>query len=107
MLPFVALLFLAFIQVGVVVRAQILVTHVAREAARAAAVDARPEAAREAAAHATTLDPARLTVTVRGRDGPGSRVVVHVECVVDTDVPLAGAFVGDVTLEAEATMRVE
>jgi Flp pilus assembly protein TadG len=106
-LPVVVLLLLAVVQVGLLVRAQVLVTHMAREAARAAAVDSRPEAAVEAARAATTLDPNRLSVRVDGRSGPGSRVVVHVTYEVPTDVPLVGALLDDVTLEAEATMRVE
>ena len=49
LLPFLALLLLAVIQVGLVVRDQVLVVHVAREAARAAAVDTADSAARDAA----------------------------------------------------------
>src|SRR5207247_8954779 len=48
-LPLVALLLLVLVQVGLVVRDQVLVVHAAREAAREAAVDAAPEAARRAA----------------------------------------------------------
>ena len=44
-LPLVVLFLLAVVQVGLVVRAQVLVTHAAREAARAAAVDPDPAAA--------------------------------------------------------------
>jgi Flp pilus assembly protein TadG len=106
-LPLVVLLLLSVVQVGVLVRAEVLVTHAAREAARAAAVDSDPQAAARAAAVATTLDPHRLHVDVRGRDGPGSRVQVTVTYIAATDVPLVGALLGDVTLHADATMRVE
>jgi Flp pilus assembly protein TadG len=106
-LPLVALLLLAIVQVGLVVRAQVLVTHAAREAARAAAVDDDPHAAAAAAAASATLDPARLVVTAEGRGEAGSQVHVHVIYRAPTGVPLVGALLGDVTLTADATMRVE
>jgi Flp pilus assembly protein TadG len=106
-LPLVVLFLLAVVQVGLVVRAQVLVTHAAREAARAAAVDDAPDAAVRAASAATDLDPRRVVVDVRGRAGRGSQVHVRVRYRAATDVPFVGALVGDVTIEAEATMRVE
>ena len=106
-LPLVVLLLLAVVQVGLLVRAEVLVTHAAREAARSAAVDSDPQAAARAAAVATTLDPHRMTVRVEGRNGPGSRVRVEITYDAPTDVPLVGGLIGDVTLHASATMRVE
>jgi Flp pilus assembly protein TadG len=106
-LPLVVLMLLAVVQVGLLVRAEVLVTHAAREAARAAAVDPDPQAAAKAAALATTLDPQHLSVQVNGRNGPGSRVQVEVTYTAATDVPLVGRLLGDVTLHATATMRVE
>jgi Flp pilus assembly protein TadG len=106
-LPFVVLLLLAVVQVGLVVRAQVLVTHAAREAARAAAVELDPQAPVVAAHLATNLDPGRMSVTSEGRAGRGSYVTVHVSYAESTDVPLVGAVLGDVDLTAEATMRVE
>jgi Flp pilus assembly protein TadG len=106
-LPVVALLLLAVIQIGLLVRAEVLVTHAAREAARAAAVDAHPDAARNAAISSSSLDARRLTVLVQGRNGPGSRAQVEVVYDAPTDVPLVGGLLGDVTLRATATMRVE
>jgi hypothetical protein len=106
-LPLVVLLLLAVVQVGLLVRAEVLVTHAAREAARSAAVDADPQAATRAAGLATTLDAHRMTVRVEGRSGPGSRVRVDITYTAPTDVPLVGALLGDVTLHASATMRVE
>ncbi|MEY2421001.1 MAG: hypothetical protein QOI95_1068 [Acidimicrobiaceae bacterium] len=106
-LPLVVILLLAVVQVGLLVRAEVLVTHAAREAARAAAVDPDPQAAARAAAQATTLDSHRLTVSVQGRKGPGSRVQVEVTYRAPTDVPFVGGLLGDVTLHASATMRVE
>lgn len=107
LLPFVALLLLAVVQVGLVVRDQVLVVHAAREAARAAAVDPAGAAAADAAAAATALVPSRLDVAVSGRGEPGSRVEVVVRYRSVTAVPLVGRLVGDVTVSGRATMRVE
>lgn len=106
-LPLVVVLLLAVVQVGLLVRAEVLVTHAAREAARAAAVDPDPDAPVEAATSATTLDKGRMEVRVQGRNGAGSRVEVEVTYSAATDVPLVGGLMGDVTLHASATMRVE
>ncbi len=107
LLPFVVLLLLAVVQVGLVVRDQVLVTHAAREAARAAAVDPEPRAATDAAASAADLAPARLDVEVSGRGDPGSRVRVEVAYRSSTVVPLVGRLIGDVVVRSAATMRVE
>jgi hypothetical protein len=106
-LPLVALLLLAIIQVALVARDKNLVTHAAREAARAAAVDSDPAVAVQAAERAGPLDPSRMQVRVRGRDGVGSRVEVTVRYTTRVGVPGIGAAIGDVVLEASATMRVE
>lgn len=105
-LPLVMVLLLVVVQVGMVVRDQILVVHAAREAAREAAVDGSPEAPRRAALASSTLDGDRLTVTAGGRGAAGSRVRVEVAYRPAT-VPLVGAAVGGLTLRASATMRVE
>jgi Flp pilus assembly protein TadG len=107
LLPFLATMLLAVVQVGLVVRDQILVTHAAREAARSAAVDPSPAAAREAAIHGSGLPATRLEVTLSHRGGPGSRIGAVVVYRTPTEVPLVGRLVGELTLEAEATMRVE
>jgi len=101
------ILLLAVVQLGLLVRDQILVVHAAREAAREAAVDPAADAPRRAAAASSTLSDARLTVTSTGRGAPGSRVRVEVAYRASTGVPLLGAAVGDLTLRATATMRVE
>ncbi|HET8618513.1 MAG TPA: TadE family type IV pilus minor pilin [Acidimicrobiales bacterium] len=107
LLPFVALLLLAFVQAIVVARDQLLVTHAAREAARAAAVDADPGAARRAAVAAGPLAGERLEVDVGERGAPGGRVRVEVRYAEPTHLPLVGRMVGDLTLRSDATMRVE
>jgi len=106
-LPLVATLLLALVQVGLIVRDQILVIHAAREAAREAAVDPGPDIPARAAASSSTLDANRLTVEAHDRAGPGSRVRIKVSYRAPTDVPLVGGVIPDITLEASATMRVE
>lgn len=106
-LPLVMLLLLGIVQLGLLVRDQILVVHAAREAAREAAVDPAPDAPRQAAAASSTLDGSRLTVTTSGRGAAGSRVRVEVAYKASTSVPLIGSAMGDLTLRASATMRVE
>ena len=106
-LPLVSVLLLLLVQVALLARDQVLVVHAAREGAREAAVDPAPDAARSAAVASSTLDGGRLEVAVTGRGGPGSRVTVTARYRVATDVPIVGAFVGDLRLEASATMRVE
>jgi hypothetical protein len=96
------------LQAGLVVRDRVLVTHAAREAARAAAVaDVDPaSAATRAALRAGDLSAERLAVTSAVVDG-GERVTVRITYRSSTDVPLVGALLPDIDLGAEATMRVE
>jgi Flp pilus assembly protein TadG len=107
LLPVVVFLLLAVLQLGIVAREVVLVTHAAREAARAAAVDDASGAAREAASESSGLDPDRLEVDVSGREGPGSRVRVTVEYRIRTSVPIVGALMTDPRVTSTATMRVE
>jgi Flp pilus assembly protein TadG len=107
-LPLVVALLLVILQVGLIVRDQVLVVHAAREAARAAAVEPDPVgAATRAAAEAAGLRSSRLRVTVSGGHAPGSHVRVEVRYRAPTDVPLVGGALRDVTLVGRATMRVE
>jgi Flp pilus assembly protein TadG len=107
LLPLVAVLLLSLVQAAVVARDQVLVTHAAREAARAAAVDSDPDAARRAAEQAGPLAPDRLEVVVTGRGGVGERVRVVVTYTLPTRLPLVGRLLDDVVLTGSATMRVE
>lgn len=104
-LPLVAVLLLALVQVGLVVHAHLLVVHAAREGARAAAVDPHPSAAHVAVVAGVPLDRDRLQVTT-SEAGQG-RVRVEVRYRLSTDVPLVGALLGDMHLAAVATMRRE
>ena len=105
-LPFVLLLFLALLQVGLVVRDEVLVVHAAREAARRAAVDPSPAGPRLVALAGSGLPADRLTVTAT-RQGPGGVVEVTVRYRSPTGLPLIGPLLPDVRLEAKSTMRVE
>ena len=102
-LPLIVLAALAVIQVGLVVRDQMGVTHAAREAARAASVDRDPEAPARAAHR--TLPGAQVTVGARPRLGGEITVTVRYHEV--TNLPLVGALFPDPDLHASATMRVE
>lgn len=106
-LPLVMILLLAVAQLGLLVRDQILVVHAAREAAREAAVDPAADAPRRAAVASSSLNGSRLTVTSTQRGAVGSRVRVEVAYRTSSAVPLLGAAVGNLTLRASATMRVE
>ena len=106
-LPLLALLALVILQVALVARDQVLLTHAAREAAREASVAADAGAARRGALAGSRLDADRLAVTTEGRAGAGSRVTARLTYRSPTDVPVIGRLVGDVRLRATVTMRVE
>lgn len=106
LLPVVVLLALVLVQVGLVLRDQVLVVHVAREAARAAAVDPRPAVAEAAAREGARLDPDRLEVETTVDEMAG-HVRVEVRYPVPTDLPLLGPLVGDLPVTADATMALE
>jgi Flp pilus assembly protein TadG len=106
-LPLVVTVLLLVVQVGVVVRDQLLVTHAAREAARTASVVAPGDDADVAASAraAGPLDPTRLDAAVV--DGGDGLVRVRVSYRSRTDLPLIGGLVPDLTLDASAAMRRE
>lgn len=106
-IPFVVLLLLAVIQLGLVVRDQILVVHAAREAARVGAVDPSSDAPLRAAVRSSDLNENRISVESGARGGPGSTLRVTVNYSSPTEVPLVGAFLPDVRLRAVAAIRVE
>jgi Flp pilus assembly protein TadG len=105
--PLIVLLLLAIIQVGLVVRDQILVVHASREAARVGAVDPDPNAPRRAAVASSGLNSKRMSVSQSDRGGPGSTLSVTIDYSCPTEVPLIGAFLPDVRLRAVTAIRVE
>lgn len=107
-LPLVVLVILLVVQAGFVARDQLLVSHAAREAARAAAVSDgdRAGAAMTAARNSGRLRADQLSGTVSLVDqGESVRVVVSYRST--TDLALIGALVPDIDLEAAVVMRVE
>lgn len=103
--PIVLIGVLLVLQLTLVGRDQLLVSHAAREAARAAAVDDRAGAGRDGALAATTaLDPDRLRVDA---DRIRGRVQVQVTYRSRTALPLVGALVPDPVLRSSVTMLVE
>ena len=106
-LPLLALLLLLIVQAALVVRDQVLVVHAAREAARAAAVDRSPGAARRAALAGAPLDPDRTTVRVGQAPATGQPVSVTVRYRSASLGPLLGAVLPDLVVEGRAAMRRE
>lgn len=104
MLPFVFMLALTLVQVGLVARDTVRVTHAARSAARAAAVGLDDAAVRQAAAEGSGLVPSRLSVTIERTD---ELVTVRVSYRCPTDVPMVGTVAPTVVLRDQLTMRVE
>jgi hypothetical protein len=106
-LPLVVTLLLVIVQGGVLARDQVLVTHAAREAVRAAAVDPDEKAIEQAARDAGPLDHDRLGVDIGHRGQPGSRVTVRITYRAPAHIPLIGRLLSGVDLHAAASMRVE
>ena len=104
LMPVLVALLLALVQIGLLVRVRVMVTHAAREAVREAAVGADDDDVRAAAAAAGDLDPRRLDVSV---SRAGDRVAVEIRYHDPTDVPIVGALLGDARFDARATMRLE
>lgn len=106
LLPVVALVLLAVVQIGLVARDQVVLTHVAREAAREVAVSGDDQGVL-AVTGVSGLDEARLRLDVDGTLEPGGRVTVVVHYRATTDVPLVGELMSDPELRATVTVRVE
>ena len=107
-LPLVALVVLFIIQVGLIARDQLLLSHAAREAARAASVSDsdRSGAARAAAKRAGSLTSERLSGVIESTDGARSvRVVLSYRS--STDLPIIGALIPEVELSSTVVMRTE
>ena len=108
-LPLVVMLMLLVTQVGLVVRDQVLVTHAAREAVRAASVRPGPDTGEvtRAAAIAGPLERTRLEIEVTPGGGASPTVRVRVRYRCRTDLALIGMLMPDLTLQATAVMRSE
>lgn len=106
-IPLLVLLLLSIVQLGLVVRDQILVVHASREAARAGAVSADSDAVQRAAVRSSGLHAKRMRVEIGSRGGPGSTLTVTIHYSSPTEVPLVGALLPNVGLRAVTSMRVE
>lgn len=104
MLPLLFGLFLLIVQVGLVVRDQVLVVHAAREAARVAAIDGDAARAIDAGRSATALVAGRLEIVVHPG---GDRVTATVRYRSPVVVPLLRRVRAEVPLSASVTMHDE
>ena len=106
-LPLVAIVLAVIVQVGVIARDHVRVWHAAREGARVAAVDPDTGAVTEAA-ESSGLEPLSVSVepdvTYRRQGEP---VTVRVAYSPSIKVPIIGRLFDDLTLDAEASMRIE
>jgi Flp pilus assembly protein TadG len=102
-LPFVVVLMLALLQVALLARDQVRVTHASREAARAESVAPGGDRARDAVRH--LLGGARLELS--GGGAIGEPVTATVRYTAATDVPIVGVFFPDVELRDSTTIRAE
>src|SRR4051812_43537165 len=107
LLPLVAFLIAALVEVGVIAVDEIRLWHAAREAARVAAVDPDPDAIR-AAAERSGLSSLQLSVQPEMRSRRmGDPVTVSVSFDPQTIVPMIGDLIVGGDLHARATMRIE
>ena len=108
-LPIVLTIVLGLVQVGLLVRDQLLVESAVRSGARTAAVEPSDDAVREAVLRAApALDPASLSVSTSRTGARGEPVTVAVSYQAVIRVPfVAWLFPSGVTMDAEATDRQE
>jgi Flp pilus assembly protein TadG len=108
-LPLVLLMALALVQVGLLVKDQLVVAGAARAGAREAAVTTDDAAASEAAVRAAaTLQADQLEVAIAREGGSGSPVTVTVSYREPPRLPLvAWLFPSDIRLSFAATFRQE
>lgn len=105
-LPFVALLAALIVQVGLVLRAQVLVVHAAREGARAASVATGPrdDAARRAAERSSDRGTEGIAVEVLEDE---TDVTVIVRRRMHVWLPFLGELLPEFDVQSRATMRIE
>jgi hypothetical protein len=106
LLPLVALLALLVVQVALVAQRQLHVVHLAREAARAAAVSDgdRVAAAHQAVARSVEAATDRFSVDAAVI---GDRIEVRVGYREPTDVALVGVLLPSLELAGRTTMAIE
>lgn len=110
--PVVLITLLLMVQVTVVVRDALALAHAAREGARAAAVTADDDAAREAVRRAAgPLEAEGIEIAVRPRAEHrrrGGPVTVELGYIVRLRIPVVDRMVStELPLDAAVTMRLE
>jgi hypothetical protein len=107
-LPLVLVMTLAIVQVGVLVKDQLVVVESARAGAREASVSDDDAARQAAVGAATSLDDARLDVAIDRQGGAGTPVSVAVTYHAPIAIPIvAWLFPSSIDLRAAAAMRQE
>jgi Flp pilus assembly protein TadG len=108
-LPLVLLMALALVQVGLLVKDQLVVAAAARAGARQGAVSTDDAQARQAATDAAaSLDATRLDIAVERLGGVGTPVVVTVRYDVPPRLPWVDwLFPAEIELTAASTFRQE
>jgi Flp pilus assembly protein TadG len=110
-LPLVLVMALALVQVGLLVKDQLVVAGSARAGAREGAVSTDDTQARQAAVDAASaggLDTSQVAVDVRREGGTGTAVAVTVTYHAPVVVPLVSwLFPSSIDLTAAVTMRQE
>ena len=107
LLPFLATIFAALVEVALLAGDQVRLWHAAREAARVAVVDPDPTQA-AIAAESSGLSPLELTIDpddayrVQGRP-----LTVRIHYEPPGRLPILGLISRTVDLDATATMRIE
>jgi len=107
LLPLLITLLVGVLQVGIVARNALAVSHATRVAARTGVSEPTRSAISAAARSATGLPPGRVRVVVSGSLAPRGRVTVTVTYVDPTDAPLIGRLVPSVTLSQQLSFSVE
>jgi hypothetical protein len=108
-MPIVLLALLLVVQVGVVVRDALALSQAAREGARAMAVSASEDVARDAVARAAgPLDAGRIDIEVASPDRRGDPADVRLRYSEVLRIPIVSRIVTlRLPLRAQATMRIE
>lgn len=102
-IPVIVVFILLIIQVGIVVRQKILVTNSSREAARILSVE--NNSGRASNKVKEIIKDADVKISRPSKQGEYLTVIVS--DVVESNLPILGMLVPDVTVKSKTTMRVE
>lgn len=102
-IPVVVLFLLIIMQVGIIVRQKILVTHSSREAARILSVE--NNSGRATGKVKEVISGADVKISRPSKQG--EYLTVTVSDVVESNMPILGMLIPDVTVKSKTSMRVE